>query len=370
MSFTLHHAIVHQLLKEQHIDINSKKPYNLRTKELDHTSPIVIKLSEELLQKYGKQYNTAMYGSFDPDKTRRGKFPDAFQTYHGLKKRNSSDFIKLSSLVMNELVREADKIKSSSGGYILFLDYSVNRVSYLVIAMIKQKDALTITDTLNLEELLSIDLSKLHQATKINFKQFSDSLKAKSDDDTYLSFVSPVSNGSTSGYFITALGCQKNTTASKMTTNLIKSSESFFKNDPVLKPFSRKFKDELIKYLSGCCEKKVMATLEKVIDIAKVSINKLNTTEIDAKANELVTLLNSDSVNISANFNVNKKSLNNFIKVKLENDDYTLNFTSKLLGITIAHKVFFDEKKGKHGKLVFDLDESTSKKVQEVIKNK
>lgn len=370
MNFTLHHAIVHQLLKEQYIDVDPTNKYNKRTNVLDAKSPKVIKLVQELLTKYGKQYNTAMYGIFDPDKTRRGKFPDLFEKYQSIKKATDADFIKLSSQVMDELSKEANKIKSSSGGYIFFFDYTVNAVSYLVIAMIKQKNSLTITNVLDLDDILSIDLSRLHQATRINFKQFSEALKNKSEDNTYLSFVSPVSNGNTSGYFITALGCQKNTTASKMTTNLIKCSEIFFKNDLELKPYARKFKDELIKYLSDCCHKKIMATLDKVIDIAKVNMNKLETPIIEDKTEKLVTLLNSDSVNISAYFNVNKKALNNFVKVKVENEDFNLSFTGKLLGSTKSHKVFFDKNNGRHGKLIFDLDEKTSETVREALKNK
>lgn len=368
MSFTLRHAIVHELLKEQYMDIDDKKKYNLRTKELDCNSPIVIKLSQELIQKYGKKYSIVTYGSFDSDKIRRGKFPDAFQKYHSLKRKTKQAFIDLSVLVMNELATKASEIKSSSGGYILFLDYSYNKNSYLVIAMIKQKDALTITDNLNLEELLSIDLSKIHQATRINCTHYSQTLASKNDDDLYLSFVSSATDGNTSGYFITALGCQKNTTASKMTKNLIKSSVAFFKNDTEIKKYANDFKDELIKYLTYCCEEKQMATLEQVISKARHILERLGFQKSNQKADELLERLNSDSINISAAFNVNKDQLNKMLKVKLENDDYTLNFARKLLGTTEAHKIYFDEKKGKFGKLIFDMDEISSNKVKEILK--
>ena len=368
MSFTLRHAIVHELLKEQYMDIDDKKKYNLRTKELDCNSPIVIKLSQELIQKYGKKYSIVTYGSFDTDKIRRGKFPDAFQKYHSLKRKTKQAFIDLSVLVMNELATKASEIKSSSGGYILFLDYSYNKNSYLVIAMIKQKDALTITDNLNLEELLSIDLSKIHQATRINCTHYSQALASKNDDDLYLSFVSSATDGNTSGYFITALGCQKNTTASKMTKNLIKSSVAFFKNDPEIKKYANDFKDELIKYLTYCCEEKQMATLEQVISKARHILERSGFQNSNQKADDLLERLNSDSINISAAFNVNKNALNSIVKVKLENDDYTINFTRKLLGTTEAHKIYFDEKKGKYGKLIFDMDEISSNKVKEILK--
>lgn len=369
MSFTLRHAIIHELLKEQYMDIDDKKKYNLRTKELDCNSPIVIKLSQELIQKYGKKYSIVTYGSFDTDKIRRGKFPDAFQKYHSLKRKTKQAFIDLSVLVMNELATKASEIKSSSGGYILFLDYSYNKNSYLVIAMIKQKDALTITDNLNLEELLSIDLSKIHQATRINCTHYSQALASKNDDDLYLSFVSSATDGNTSGYFITALGCQKNTTASKMTKNLIKSSVAFFKNDTEIKKYANDFKDELIKYLTYCCEEKQMATLEQVISKARHILERSGFQNSNQKADDLLERLNSDSINISAAFNVNKNALNSIVKVKLENDDYTINFTRKLLGTTEAHKIYFDEKKGKYGKLIFDLDEITNKNLKEILKN-
>lgn len=368
MSFTLRHAIIHELLKEQYMDIDDKKKYNLRTKELDCNSPIVIKLSQELIQKYGKKYNTVTYSSFDTDKIRRGKFPDAFQKYHSLKRKTKQAFIDLSVLVMNELATKASKIKSSSGGYILFLDYFYDKNSYLVIAMIKQKDALTITDNLNLEELLSIDLSKIHQATRINCTHYSQALASKNDDNFYLSFVSSATDGNTSSYFITALGCQKNTSASKMTKNIIDVSEAFFENDPEIKKYTNDFKDELIKYLTYCCDKKQMATLEQVISKARLILDLSGFQNSNQKADELLEILNSESVNISAAFNVNKDQLNKMLKVKLENDDYTLNFARKLLGTTEAHKIYFDEKKGKFGKLIFDMDEISSNKVKEILK--
>lgn len=269
---------------------------------------------------------------------------------------------------MNELATKASKIKSSSGGYILFLDYFYDKNSYLVIAMIKQKDALTITDNLNLEELLSIDLSKIHQATRINCTHYSQALASKNDDNFYLSFVSSATDGNTSSYFITALGCQKNTSASKMTKNIIDVSEAFFENDPEIKKYTNDFKDELIKYLTYCCDKKQMATLEQVISKARLILDLSGFQNSNQKADELLEILNSESVNISAAFNVNKDQLNKMLKVKLENDDYTLNFARKLLGTTEAHKIYFDEKKGKFGKLIFDMDEISSNKVKEILK--
>ncbi|MEM7969878.1 nucleoid-associated protein, partial [Morganella morganii] len=139
------------------------------------------------------------YGIFNLDEKRRGPFPAEFDKYRNDTSKTLDDelFIGLSKNIMYQLYSEAKDRPAASGGLLLFADYIIKSTRYFLIAMIKQKEGIVISDKLEPKELEHLDLAKLNQAARINYDLYDKYLSADENerqDVNYLSFVSPSSN--------------------------------------------------------------------------------------------------------------------------------------------------------------------------------
>lgn len=357
---------MHQLLKERYKDI---EPYNKRTSELDIKNELVLKLVQSILSIYGTKYNTSTHGIFNQRITKQNSFPLTFSSYFNQKK---IEFYDLSINVMEHLQDKAS-YKAATGGYIFFAEYTIQGVRFLLIAMIKQKPSYSLSNSLDPEIFETLDLSRLSQAAKINFDRYKKAKnKSSSEDDnkedfTYLSFISPSSAQSMSGYFITALGCQKGLTAAKMTNNVVVECTSFFKNDPLLKNERLKFRSAIIDYLGECQEKSIPAKLSSIQEIAKRYMSELKDEKlIDTKSKELLNKLNSDDIGISSEFNVNKSALDKFRKVSYKSKSLSFNFDANLLGENVGAKIYYSKKS--KSLTIKNLDEDARNKIEEALR--
>jgi len=205
---TVNQAVVHALVKEQHKAI---QPSIIQKELLEPSDENVVKLVSSIVQIYGSRNNSAHYGVFRQYGDGRGKFPDQANSYISATSSTAEDFLELTKVAMDELYSRAENNSASSGGYMFFADYQSEAGRFLISAMIKKKEGLTLNEELKPELFLQLDLTKLHQAARINFSKYEEYLEASSEQReelVYLSFISPKVGVKVSGYFVTALGCK------------------------------------------------------------------------------------------------------------------------------------------------------------------
>ncbi|MHA2729593.1 nucleoid-associated protein [Vibrio campbellii] len=184
----------------------------------------VVKLVSGVSDLYGKKNNAAQYGVFTSKKS-SGTFPSKFDSFAKMSTRTEADFLSLSTDTMTELERMVTGNSPATGGYILFADYESDGTEFLLIAMLKDRAGMKITDDLKIEELDHIELNHLHQAARISLDKYIDYQSATAvqrQEMNYLSFVNPANNKTAAGYFITALGCSKGTALAEATRTVIK----------------------------------------------------------------------------------------------------------------------------------------------------
>lgn len=327
MSILLNKVIIHELVKEQRESI---KPSVIRTRVINAKNPSIISLVEGVVELYGKKNNSAQYGVF---KTGEGKgdFPSAFKKYYELPKTTDDNFREISLIGMEELFKRAESESLSSGGYILFADYISNDIRYFITAMIKQKPGYKITGELSIEDLEYIDLSRLHQASKISFDKYGEYQKSSElerQDINYLSFVSPASN-KTSGYFILAFGCQAGAPSARATQAVVTESVAYFKNNEDLKDYSTQLRSKLYDYLESKRDSQDSAKLSEIEKIARQFFPAENA---DQHAERLVEHLNSDEIGVPYEFVVNKSKLQKMTHIVYRGDDLQIIFDKDDLG--------------------------------------
>lgn len=344
--FIINKAVIHALVKEQHKDI---QPSQLRRSVLDQNHEAVCKTVDGVVGIYGTRTNSAHYGIFKTGEG-RGAFPDSLESYARLAAPTDTQFLDLTFVAMERLYDKASSNHASSGGYLLFADYSNPQGRYFLIAMIKQKPGIILTKTLEPEELMQLDLSKLNQAARISFGKLSSYLDAEEkarQELSYLSFVSPRSTKTASGYFVTALGCSEGAAASQATKALIRETRKFFREREELRPQWTEFNNSLMEYLKKKEESGISVKLSEIDNMVRRHIPDHLADEAEAIADELITLLNSEACGVPAEFPVSSSALNRFTHISGESSSWKMTFDRAALGTDEAAEVYYDSKSNK-----------------------
>jgi len=360
-------VVIHELIKEQHQLI---QPSNLRPAVLDSANGIVLKLVDGITSLYGTRNNSAHYGTFRIGEG-SGDFPACFHTYTESVIPDEAQFMTLTRVAMEELYRKAESSRASSGGYILFADYSSAQSRFFMIAMIKQKEGIRLSEHLEPEELIELDMNRLYQAARINFGKLSAYLAASEDDRqelSYLSFVSPNAGKTAAGYFVTALGCAPGAASARATDTLVKESTAFFRNNDILKPFRKRFKENLLAYLSGKEETGDSVKLSEVEKIARQFMPAEDEGQADKMAGALIAHLNSEKHAVPVEFPVNKTALNKHTHISYSADNWDLKFERHALGVTDAAQIYYDRENRRI--TIKNLPDSLIEKISEELESR
>lgn len=342
----LKYAIVHKLVKEQRKPI---KPTEFRDSVLDPNNATVKQLVQGVLKAYGADKNRAHYGVFSEGEERK-YFPKYFDSYSSKKSSDENDFMSLCKMAMTQLYMKAESQHLASGGYILFADYTHMDINFFLVAMIKETAGIAISHSLEPEALIRLDLDKLHQAARINFSKYNEFLNADSDDEksqiNYLSFVSSGRNVTASGYFVTALGCSRGTTSDRATKTIIEESVKYFRDNQSLKKNKESFKKSLIEYLSDRESIGESVRLTEVGQIVSAHIPMELADESSELVENLLTHLNSDQCAVPVEFPVSKRELRKKTHIKVDTDNWKVEFDRKALGEIDSAPVYYNRVAG------------------------
>lgn len=365
------HVIVHELIKEAQKDFDHSNRYNLRNSELDKSNKIVIQLVDGVVDLYGTRGNLAHHGAFKTDASVRGPVPDLFDKYYSTQQSDSSAFVNLTQQIMKQMYEEAKSQLWSSGGYVVFTDYTSQGLRYLLVTMIKKKNGVTISENLNPEEMIHLELNYINQAARVNFNRYKDYLSADAADKNdlnYLSFISKTNGQSAAAYFIAALGCDKGLASAGATRKLPNETRKFFRQHSELSPHAEEFRNEVIKYLEKQFEAKLPASLSDIEALAYTHMSLLEEEKRSELIKAMMHHLNSEGVGIPSDFVINKASLDKLRKVIYKTSLYSFNFDKELLGDSSDARVYYDDKTGS---LSFNnLPEEAKSKIRTALKEK
>ncbi|AVT59203.1 nucleoid-associated protein [Pectobacterium versatile] len=368
-SVTIRHVIVHELLKESNKNFDHSKPYNLRDTELDKTNPVVVQLVYGVIDLYGSKGNAAHYGVFKSKKDEQGPVPNLFHHYHSVNNSVSAEFINLTKEIMKQMYHSAKEQYWASGGYVVFTDYISSGLRFLLVTMIKKTNGVTISENLEPEEMIHLELGNINQAAKINFHLYFEYQKAddlKKTELSYLSFISKTTGQSAAAYFIAALGCDKGIASAGATRKLPNEVRKYFRNNNELKPQAENFRNKIIKYLEFQFENNRSAKLSDIEALAATEMSHLPEDKRESLVKGLMKHLNSEEVRVPSEFVINKTSLDKIRNVIFKAPQFSFNFDKDLLGITTDAKIYYDDD---NGNLTFNnLPVEAKTKIKQALK--
>ncbi|MEN5179208.1 nucleoid-associated protein [Comamonas testosteroni] len=162
----------------------------------------------ELFNKTNVSYGT--FGATTP-------FPERLSDYTV----QTIGMMDLTTQAVGLLKHQLQRSNFATGGYALFLRYTQDQMEFLLIAMLKLKSSAGIKN-FRLQENVNIDLSKLHEAARINLT------RRDRNEQPYLSFVKGSNSaGRVTEYFRDALACTDYTDAKHFTLQAISAAKAF-----------------------------------------------------------------------------------------------------------------------------------------------
>lgn len=365
MSFEIHHAVIHGFTKES--NTNEVTDVVKKNTVLDCELPAVVSLVKGVNSLLGKPGNILSYGQFGDD-MRQGKFPSGFDAYIG-NATTEKKFLKLSHMALDELVNEARQENFATGGNLLIAYYSSDGRPFFLVAMIKQRGGIQLDANFVPVEIVEVDLSKVHQAARINLNRYAEvkSLPAASDEDgdsedrTYLSFVGAQrAAGQAAGYFIKALGCTKGIASSRATQNAIEAVKEFF-NRPELKKHRVTARNAVAAYLQEKLQSGHNAVLTEIAHAATACLAGTQEEVVE----DLKGYLNNEKSKVPAVFAVHGGTLKKNTRIKAEGPSWSVQFDRSSLGKTQNSTVFFNEA---NKSLTFNnIDEKTMKEISDEL---
>jgi len=343
---TIHKVVIHALIKEQHEPI---QPSRIRVTVLDAQNDTVGKMVAGVVSVYGGRNNSAHYGIFKTGEG-RGNFPDMVERYAGTPHPTDIQFLDLTRTAMNRLYDKASANQASSGGYLVFSDYSNAQGRFFLVGMVKQKPGITLTDQLEPEELMQLDLGKLHQAARVNFGKLSSYLAAgeiERQELNYLSFVSPGSTRTAAGYFVTALGCSEGAASAQATRTLITEGRRLFRETVGLQSQEEAFNSNLLSYCHDKAEARDSVKLREIENIVRRYIPDAMAEEAETVVDRFIARLNSEECAVPVEFMISPRALKKMTHIKVKSSRWEVSFDRAAFGSEPSADIYYDAAAGK-----------------------
>ncbi len=222
-------ATIHQLIKAAQTSGDGSVQHHHRPDVLPFDE-VLTTLSTDLLALYNSTVNS--YGTLGNDPNIHA-FPVRLNEYTS----GDAVFQAFTISTLNLIQKEMQSSIFANGGYALFLRYQHDGNDFLLVAMLKLKAGAGIDEqTLSLQPTLNIDLSRLHEAARINLTRLATAT------EPYLSFIKgKAKKGGVTEYFRDALACVNFTNSSHHTDQLIKAADAFVAaRDDLVTPEAKK----------------------------------------------------------------------------------------------------------------------------------
>lgn len=347
MALLISHVIVHELVKHKNVELDPRAQV-FRDSELSLSSPNVALLVEKIDEAYGNQENRCDYGIFLGN-NRQGSFPPAVENYL----RGLVSFIDLSRVMMAELIKEAAKADLSTGGYIVFSEYSNHGKNFFAVVMIKRNSEITFDASLSPQSVTALNLKKLHQAVRINTGKLQNAVQQRNQGEayegTYLSFFGDVQRGA-AGYFFTAAGCEKGSTSKQATAAVYNFLDKHLSNHSVLGSKRLEARSAITRLFERAIDARTPVSVDEIANALRheLSVHFGD----DARARDdffgnLPSLMNSDEFSIPAEFNADKATTRSNQQVKYKSKSMQLTIDTKAISVkNAASEVYWDSTKG------------------------
>ncbi|WP_265533564.1 nucleoid-associated protein YejK [Pseudomonas saponiphila] len=282
-------------------------------------------IRDDLMRQFNESYNAKQgkaWGLFHPES---GAYP--FSGWLTKYLASGKDFIEFSNSAVEHLTKLMEESNLSVGGHALFCHYQQGLTQYLVIALLQETGAVTVTDGLALAPVLRLDLDHIHLAARINLSEWKDNPKSRQ----YISFIKGKNGRKANDYFRDFIGCQEGIDGPGETRTLLKAFSDFVENEDLPEESAREKTKTLVDYASSQAKLGEPMGLEELSELID-----------EDRPKAFYDHIRNKDYGLSPEIPADKRTLNQFRRFTGRTEGLSISFEQHLLG----SKVEFDQSGG------------------------
>ena len=280
---------------------------------------------EDLMHQFNESYNATAgkgWGLFHPES---GAHPLSGWINKYLAK--GADFLEFSTIAVEHLVKLMEESNLTTGGNALFCHYQQGLTEYMVIALVQETEAVTMTEELSLLTVKRLDLDHIRLAARINISEWQSNPRSKQ----YISYLKGKQGRKLNDYFRDFIGCQEGIDGPSETRTLLKAFSDFVESEDLPEESAREKTQALVSYSMA------QAKLGEPITLGELS----ELIDEDQPKN-FYDFIKAKDYGLSETLPPDKKTLNKFRRFTGRAEGMSISFEAHLLG----DKIEFDEAGG------------------------
>ncbi len=280
---------------------------------------------DDLMSQLSESYNATAgkgWGFFHHES---GAYP--FSGWLGKYLAGVTDFLAFSTSAVEHLTKLMEESNLSTGGHALFCHYQQGMTDYLVIALMQETEAVTITEELHLMTVKRLDLDHIRLAARINISEWQNNPHSKQ----YISYLKGKQGRKFSEYFRDFIGCQEGIDGPGETRTLLKAFSDFVESEDMVDETAREKTLRLISYSMAQAKLGEPITLDKLSGLID-----------EDRPKNFYNFIKAKDYGLSETLPPDKKTLNKFRRFTGRAEGMSISFEAHLLG----DKIEFDEAGG------------------------
>lgn len=280
---------------------------------------------DDLVQQFNESYNAATGKAWGFFHHESGAHP--FSGWLANYLAGGSDFLKFSTIAVEHLTKLMEESNLTTGGHTLFCHYQQGLTDYLIIALVQETEAVTMTEELHLMTVKRLDLDHIRLAARINLSEWRNNPQSRQ----YISYLKGKQGRRLSEYFRDFIGCQEGIDGPGETRTLLKAFSDFVESEDLGEESAREKTDTLVSYAMAQAKMGEPITLGELSEMLD-----------DDQPKAFAEFVEGKDYGLSASLPPDKKTLNKFRRFTGRANGLSISFESHLLG----SKVEFDEAGG------------------------
>jgi len=238
-----------------------------------------------------------------------------------------TNFLAFSTTAVEHLTKLMEESTPTTGGHALFCHYQQGLTDYLVIALVQETEAVTMTEELALMTVKRLDLDHIRLAARINISEWQNNPKSKQ----YISYLKGKQGRRINEYFRDFIGCQEGIDGPGETRTLLKAFSDFVESEDLGEESAREKTNTLVSYSMAQAKLGEPITLDELSGLID-----------EDQPRSFYDFIKAKDYGISETLPPDKKTLNKFRRFTGRAEGMSISFEAHLLG----DKIEFDEAGG------------------------
>jgi len=280
---------------------------------------------DDLVQQFNESYNATAGKGWGLFHAESGAYPLRGWLSNYLAGRD--DFLSFTTTAVEHLTKLMEESNLTVGGHALFCHYQQGLTQYLIIALVQETEAVTMTEELHLMTVKRLDLDHIRLAARINLSEWQNNPESRQ----YISYIKGKQGRRINDYFRDFIGCQEGIDAPGETRTLLKAFSDFVESEDLAEESAREKTQALVSYSMAQAKLGEPITLDELSELID-----------EDQPKSFYDFIKSKDYGLSDTLPPDKKTLNKFRRFTGRAEGLSISFEQHLLG----SKIQFDEAGG------------------------